>query len=152
MGYTMSGHQGQNRKKPCFYCLAEGPLSTNEYAELRTLGMNRKNCHDYHVDGAKLKKAMEYNNIVYQPLFIGPDEKLILDSFPPPTLHLKLRGLNHICDHLTKESKKIFKDDEGNGVDIVLEFCKENSIVRKDYFGGNYEGIALKYWVISKII
>ena len=58
----------------------------------------------------------------------------MLDLFPVPELHVNLRVTNHICDNLTKRSK------EQCGTDKVLEFAKANSIVRKNYHGGSYEG------------
>ena len=141
MGYALSGHQGQNSTRPCMYCLVLGPtIQGDDEGEMRTLGMNRKNYQDYLANGAKRKEASKYNNIADEPLFIGPDEKYILDCFPPPVLHLKLRSLNHICDHLTAETKQRFKDSDGKGIDLVLNFCKDNHIVKKSYFGGQYEG------------
>ena len=82
----------------------------------------------------------KFNNIINEPLFIGPDSKLVLDCFPPPTLHLLLRTMNHILDKLTEAGKTYFLDENGNGLDIVLQFAKENWIVKKSYHGGNYEG------------
>ena len=140
MGYCMSGHQGQNSTKPCMYCLVIAPLTSKDEAELRTLGLNRQNCRDFHASTSKQKLGKNHNNIVHEPLFIGPDDKLILDCFPVPALHIKLRSVNHICDHLTIQSKKKFKDADGNSIDMVLEFCKDNHIVKKNYFGGQYEG------------
>ena len=57
-----------------------------------------------------------------------------INKFPPPVLHLKLMTVNHICDHLTLQTKKHC------GRDLVFEFAKEESICRKSYHGGNYQG------------
>ena len=68
------------------------------------------------------------------PNFAGPPSQKIIDMFPPSVLHLMLRIINHICDDLSKKTKKRFRRD------MVLEFAKENAIVRKSYHGGNYQG------------
>ena len=134
MGYTLCGHQGQNSTRPCMYCLALKPLTGDEDAELRTLGQIRKNYQDFEAAVGPSKKGSLHNNIAHRPLLPGPDDKLVLDCFPVPTLHVKLRAVNHMLDQLTAESMKRF------GTDIVVEFCKQSHIVKKDYFGGNYEG------------
>ena len=87
--------------------------------------------------------------IINEPLFIGPDNKLILDSFPPPSLHILLRTLNHILDKLTEAGKKYFLDENGNVVDIVLQFAKENWI-------GNIQTLCVLfipfYWLKPMIV
>ena len=137
MEYCMTGKGGPTCKKCCNYCRAQTPLTGEESAawlELYTLGMLRELNREYVANGSKAKDAMHYDNVINWPLLTGPDDKLVLDMFPPPQLHLMIRIVNHILDNLSKVSKKWY------GQDYVLDFVKQTGIARQDYHGGGFEG------------
>ena len=128
------GKPSSNCGSPCGHCDVKQPLNLERQGELYTLGMLRDHHRRFVADGSPHKKQAKYDNVVNEPLFDGDDEEYVLDKFPPPILHLKLRTVNHICDHLTLKTKK------DCGSDLMLEFAKEENIVRKSYHGGNYQG------------
>ena len=137
MEYCMTGKGGPTCKKCCNYCRAQSPLTGHESAswlELYTLGMLRELNREYVANGSKKQDAMHYDNVINWPLLTGPDDKLVLSVFPPPQLHLLLRIVNHMMENLSKVAKKWY------GVDYVMDFVKENAIVRQDYHGGGFEG------------
>ena len=103
--------------------------------------MLRELNREYVANGSKAKDAMHYDNVINWPLLTGPDDKLVLDMFPPPQLHLMIRIVNHILDNLSKVSKKWY------GQDYVLDFVKQTGIARQDYHGGGFEGR-----VVNKIL
>ena len=131
---TLCGKPNSSAKCPCGHCNAETPFDFGEGGQLYTLGDLREQHREYVFAGCPRDRQREFDNVVNWPLLHGPDTMLVLDRFPPPVLHLKLRTVNHICDKLSELTKK--KCD----MDIVLEFTKENWIVRKNYHGGNYQG------------
>ena len=130
----MCGKPNSNCKFPCCYCNAETPYGFKEDGDLYELGYLQEQNREYVFAGSPSLRQRDYENVVNYPIFAGPPSQNIIDMFPPSVLHLMLRVINHICDDLTNKTKKRFRKD------IVLEFAKENAIVRKSYHGGNYQG------------
>ena len=128
------GKSNHASKCPCGYCNVETPFDLEEDGDLNTLGYLREQNREYVFAGSPSLRQREFDNVVNWPILHGPDDLVVLDRVPLSVLHLKLRCVNHICDDLTKKTKKRFKKD------LVLEFAKEHSIVRKDYHGGSYQG------------
>ena len=129
------GKPGSSCGSPCGHCDAKQPLTLERPSgKLYTLGILRGHHRRFKAAGSPKKKQADYDNVVNEVLFDEDDEEYVIDIFPPPVLHLKLRTVNHICDHLSLQTQKHC------GCDLVLEFAKEENIVRKSYHGGNYQG------------
>ena len=118
---------------PCAHCLAKLPFTGGEKAELRTLG-HLDDSHDKFVQGgSKIKDAKKYFNCINKRFIHGPRNKKVIECFPPPTLHYKLRSTNYILDECASRSVKMV------GRNLVKEFAIGNNIVRKSYHSGEFE-------------
>ena len=87
----LAGIKNHASKFPCPYCDAKKLFLDNEKAEIRTL-------HRLTEDLASESKC-----VVNPCLLVGKPEDSILELFPPPALHFRLRCVNYLCDNLSRE-------------------------------------------------
>ena len=118
---------------PCGHCMAKFPLKGDEKAELRTLGDLDDEHGNFVRDGGKLKNAKKYKSVINKRFIHGPREKKVIECFPCPVLHYKLRATNYILKECANRAKKKIKRD------LVKEFAIQHSIVKKAYHGGDFE-------------
>lgn len=120
---TPQAHAG---KHSCAWC--EGESDFDGSASLRTYG----SIYDWHekfvANGSK--DAAKYKNCIRECLVKEDREKLVLDSFPPPELHLHMGAVNTVMDALIA----IW------GLENVLDWCKTKHIMRRGYQGGTFDG------------
>ena len=121
----LAGIKNHASKFPCPYCDAKKLFLDNEKAEIRTL-------HRLTEDLASESKC-----VVNPCLLVGKPEDSILELFPPPALHFKLRCVNYLCDNLSREWMIVRPELSTNP---VIQFTKDQHIVRMNYHGGGYEG------------
>lgn len=118
---------------PCGHCLAKLPFNGDEKAELRDLG-HLDDCHGNFVrDGRKKKNAKKYYSVINKRFIHGPRNKKVLQCFPCPTLHYKLRATNYILEACAKRCVRKVKRN------LVKEFAIQHNIVKKAYHGGEFE-------------
>ena len=84
----MVGKQPATSKHPCPYCMTSSPdFQKADHYTLESL------CRLYDqsmADGANLKKAKKYTNVVHSPLLTGDKNKKILELVNIPGLHMLL--------------------------------------------------------------
>ena len=118
---------------PCGHCLAKFPFNGDEKAELRTLG-HLDDCHESFVrDGRKKKDAKKYYSCINKRFIHGPRDKKVIQCFPCPVLHYKIRATNYILKECAERSVKKVRTD------LVKEFAIQHNIVKKAYHSGEYE-------------
>lgn len=101
----IAGLMSHSSAHPCTYCFAE-KKKLSEPAELRTIGSIVDYYSEWCDAGESTKKAKNYCNCIYEPLFTGDDNTVILDVIPPPELHLMLGVVNTIFDHMNPTNLK----------------------------------------------
>lgn len=121
------GIQNHRCTHSCCYCIDTAPWLDTE-APMRTIGGLKHDYRSYVKAGSNRKNAMNFNNVVNQPLFDGDDEVEILDIFCPPELHLYTGSVNYLVEYLIKLTPH----------DYILDILKQN--VRKGYMGSSFEG------------
>ena len=118
---------------PCGHCMVKFPVKGDEKAELRTLGHLDDEYENFIRDGGNKKNAKKYKSVINKRFIHGPREKKVIECFPPPVLHYKLRATNYILKECAKRSQKNVKED------LVKKFAIQHSIVKKGYHGGEFE-------------
>ena len=130
MANILVGIKNHASNYPCGYCTAECTFSENQKAPLRTLEMLANDLKEKR--GNKVKYC-----VVNSCLLSGKPENTVLELFPPPALHLRLRIVNHLCEKLAAKWMMARPDITS---DPVIQFNKDRHIVRMSYHGGGYEG------------
>jgi hypothetical protein len=88
-------------------------------------------CYDRFIAaGGKLKEANKFSNVIHPSLIKVDAEKLVLDQFPPPELHLLIGVVNRLMDIVIIQV----------GLEWVENFTKSVHIIRRGYHGGGYDG------------
>ena len=82
-------------------------------------------------DGANLKKANKYTNVVYPPLLTGGKNKKILELVNIPGLHILLA----VVDKILKEIEKNLFETKECGLQFVNRYLSEINICRVSYQG-----------------
>ena len=130
MANIVCGIKNQASNHPCAICTAESTFPEDEKAPLRTLKMLASDLKEKHGNKAK-------HCVVNSCLLVGKPEDTVLELFPPPALHLLLRCVNYLCEKL---AKKWMIARPNLTYDPVIQFNKDQHIVRMSYHGGGYEG------------
>ena len=63
---------------------------------MRSFGLLKQRYHAFVANGAKLKSAKNYANVINPSLFKYDDSDLVLFKVPPPPLHLLIGGVDVI--------------------------------------------------------
>ena len=82
-------------------------------------------------DGANLKKAKKYTNIVHHPLLTGDKNKKILELVNIPGLHVLLG----VVDKILKEVEKNLFENKESGLQFVNRYLSKINICRVSYQG-----------------
>ena len=102
----MVGKQIATSKHPFPYCMTSSPYIPNaDHYNLESL------CRLYGqwmADGANLKKAKKYTNVVHPPLLIGDKNKKMLELVNIPDLHILLG----VVDKILKKIEKSFFENK----------------------------------------
>lgn len=99
----ISGLMAHSSLHPCTWCVVKKDQLEND-AELRTIGVIIDNYLLWQENGEKLSEGKKYFNCIHKPIYTGDIDEMILDIIPPPELHLLIGLVNHMYDHLLKES------------------------------------------------
>ena len=127
------GIGNHKRTYPCGHCMAKFPFNGEEKAKLRTLGHLDDEHGKFVRNGGKLKNAKKFKSVINKRFMHCLIEKKVLECFPCPVLHNKLRATNYILKECTKRSKKKIK------MDLVNKYAIQHSIVKNGYHGGEFE-------------
>ena len=124
----MVGKHTATSKHPFPYCMTPSP--DFQKADHYTLESLCRLYDQWMADGANLKKAKKYTNLVHPPLLIGDKNKKILELVNIPDLHRMLG----IVDKILKEiEKNLFKNK--CGLQFVNRYLSKINICRVSYQG-----------------
>ena len=84
----LMGIQSGSSTYPCSYCESPRPFTVKGL--LRTLGRLRELSKKFIEDGAQIKDAKDYKNVINSPILDGEDEAKVIEILPIPELHLHI--------------------------------------------------------------
>lgn len=116
------GKQAASCKHCCPFCDGTSPWLRKSKA--LTIGSLWSSYNDFVANGSILKTAMKFGNVVNIPLVTGPDDKLLIDLFNFPELHV----LTGIVGKIIKEmERKVFPSAE-EGKEFLDRWMEQPSI------------------------
>jgi hypothetical protein len=125
----MVGKQTATSKHPCPYCMTSSP--DFQKADHYTLESLCTLYDQWMADGANLKKAKKYTNVVNSPLLTGNKNKKILELVNIPGLHILLG----VVDKILKEIEKNLFENKECGLQFVNQYLSKINICRVSYQG-----------------
>ena len=113
------GISGHGSKYACIYC--EGPKGL-DCGQLRTFGRIQECYTGFEEAGCDKKKMKEFGNVVHPPLICAERDQTILETVPPPELHMLMGATNHLLELIRRflESRNL----EGK----LWEWCNSHGI------------------------
>jgi hypothetical protein len=120
--------QAHGGKFSCPWC--EGKSNFDATSPMRTYGSMKDWHQKFVAGGSKVKDAPKYKNCIRPCLLKEEDDVLVLDSIPPPQLHLHMGGVNSVMDVVME----LWGEAE------MLAWCKRNGVMRRGYQGGTFDG------------
>ena len=123
------GLMAHGSNHPCTWCqVSKDNLLSGRRGESRTFGSLRKSFWEWYRAGAKLSDAKHFGNVIHLPLPKNADSSFVINTIPPPELHLLIGPVTTIFVALKNEWPQ------------AEEWADTSNVERQSYHGGTFNG------------